>query len=137
MKATVRALLVLGTCWGFFAVNRADEGRSKEASNLSDLAKKKLELAQQYYKMLLDFEKRQVGLPSSNTYYTWSRRWLEAKLDLCQTRKERLAAYEAHLDRMNAVSQKLKENKNESLAMEYYRVEAEMWVVKAKAKAEQ
>jgi hypothetical protein len=76
------------------------------------------------------------------TLYVWSHRWLDAELQVANSAKEKLAAYTAHLDRMkphldfmvalvqagtrDATTTKLN-------ALEYYVVEADMWVQKAKS----
>jgi hypothetical protein len=71
--------------------------------------------------------------------YRWSRRWLEAELAVDKAKNKQIAAHAAHLDRMKgleAIRQaELKGGqavKFEVAAVEYFRIEAEQWLAKAK-----
>jgi len=82
---------------------------------------------------------RQSRTNSFLTYY-WSRLVLDSQEDLGDTRADHIAALEAHLERMRRLEELV--NKVRKLgfaystdvgATEYYRLEAERWLEKAKA----
>ena len=82
---------------------------------------------------------RQSRTNSFLTYY-WSRLVLDSQQDLCDTRADHIAALEAHLERMRRLEELV--NKVRKLgfaystdvgATEYYRLEAERWLEKARA----
>ena len=82
---------------------------------------------------------QQSRTQSFQTYY-WSRLLLESQQDLSDAKADRIAALEAHLDRMKRLEALvLKVRKlgfgfsTDVGATEYYRLEAERWLEKAKA----
>jgi hypothetical protein len=82
---------------------------------------------------------RQSRTNSFLTYY-WSRLVLDSQQDLCDTRADRIAALEAHLERMRRLDELVKKVRKLGFAFstdvgatEYYRLEAERWLEKAKA----
>jgi RNA polymerase sigma factor (sigma-70 family) len=84
---------------------------------------------------------RNANLEGSESLYLWSRRWLEAQLDLAAAKDDRIAAYREHLDRMRSVEKIAKAFANagqgrvsDASAAEYYRTQAEIWLEQAKAK---
>jgi hypothetical protein len=79
-----------------------------------------------------------VGKPED--VYTWSVRLLQAQRDLSSKYEEQIAALEAHLKRMTELQKRVKmavkdllQPKAESEA-EWYRLEAQLWMVQSKAK---
>jgi multidrug efflux pump subunit AcrA (membrane-fusion protein) len=67
----------------------------------------------------------------------WSRRWLEAEREQ-GGREQQVAAYEAHLARMKRLEDRMKAatqaNAADKSAAEFYRLEAEGWLQRAKGK---
>jgi hypothetical protein len=73
--------------------------------------------------------------------YLWSQRWLESERDLSSKKADQVAAFEAHWKRMKNLEESVRKRYKvgaaaaiELPAVEYYRLEAEVWLVKAKAK---
>jgi hypothetical protein len=71
----------------------------------------------------------------------WSGRWLTAQLALCATRDDRVAAFQAHLDRMKdleAVAKKMVEQglgtRKDVAGATYFRLDAEVKLLEAKGK---
>jgi hypothetical protein len=70
--------------------------------------------------------------------YKWSCRWLEAERQVSDNKEDRIAAAQAHLDRMKALKKRAHEVAARNSAdvnlpgTEYYCVEAEIWLVQAK-----
>jgi hypothetical protein len=72
--------------------------------------------------------------------YQWSRRWLEAERQRSDKKADRITAAQAHLDRMKALQKRAERERQNGqasqadvLAIEYYCVEAEIWLAQAKA----
>jgi hypothetical protein len=72
--------------------------------------------------------------------YVWSHFVLETQYDLSAKKPDRIAALEAHLDRMKKLEELLKKVRRlgfgqaiEVGAVEYYRIEAEYWLAYARA----
>jgi hypothetical protein len=71
----------------------------------------------------------------------WSVRWLDAERELSKKPADRIAAVEAHLERMKtveAMAQALAKVEvvgvRQAAAAEYYRVQAQIWLSQAKGK---
>jgi hypothetical protein len=82
---------------------------------------------------------RQSRTDSFQTYY-WSSLVLDSQRELAATKPERVAALEAHLGRMRQLEALVKKVRKLGFgfstdvgATEYYRLEAEDWLEKAKA----
>jgi hypothetical protein len=80
-----------------------------------------------------------VGKPED--VYVWSVRWLNAQRDLASKKEEQLAALEDHLRRMQDLKQRVENLAKAGMvlftevnAVEFYRVEAELWLAQEKAK---
>jgi hypothetical protein len=75
--------------------------------------------------------------------YTWSVRWLEAQRDLSPKHEDQLAALEAHLKRMTELHKAVKDLSRDVVPSfrvdqaEWYRLEAQLWLAKAKTKPAQ
>jgi hypothetical protein len=102
---------------------------------LEKLVKERLQAARQAYEAVSkqgDEEKT----------YVWSRRWMEAERDIAKNKAERVAALQAHFERMKKleVLVLLMETRNaaprpERLApAQFYRAEADIWLAAEKAK---
>ena len=114
------------------AANKAPDGQIA-------LKKALLTVARNTYEQFL--QRRRLGLadPGAETYYLWSRRWLDAQLDLAGNKEERAAAYRDHLGRMRDVEQKARAQARAgqaegagASAAEYFRLQAELWLARAK-----
>jgi hypothetical protein len=75
--------------------------------------------------------------------YTWSVRWLQAQRDLSAKPEDQVAALEAHLKRMTELKEKIQTLSRDLMPLprvdeaEWYRLEAQLWLAKAKqAKAQ-
>jgi hypothetical protein len=73
------------------------------------------------------------------TLYWWSRRWLEADRDLSDKKADQLAAYRSHWERMREWERLVRDLQranvttvDEVSAVEFYRAEAEIWLIKAR-----
>ncbi len=113
-----------------------------------NLKKSLLDAARKAYEVAVLLDKNGPVDPcyrfSAERFAQWSRRWLDAQLDLASTNDTRIAAYREHLDRMRELAQKVKAafkggdlNGFEVAASEYHRIQAELWLEQAKAKAPQ
>jgi hypothetical protein len=79
------------------------------------------------------------GRAAGEVLYRWSRRWLNAERQLSARPADQVAALEAHLQRMRrleALVQKVQRSGQTTIdeisATEYYRVEAEIWLLQAR-----
>jgi hypothetical protein len=109
-----------------------------EAANLlARLAVQRRDAARKSYEVFwLDYRERRT---SEDLLYRWSLRWLEAEKDLSDQQADRVAAYQGHYDRMRDLDRLIRRlhtsgqsTIEEASAAEYYRVEAEVWLLKAK-----
>jgi hypothetical protein len=116
----------------------AQAGQGEAAAN----AKARLEAARKVYEAYLDRYKRGEPQPlNAELLYRWSRRWLEAQQELATKKGEKVAAAEAHLTRMRRFEEYLRGMHKSGVAAtfdvagaEFYRLDAERWVARAKAK---
>jgi hypothetical protein len=104
----------------------------------SPLAAARLKAAAKQFKEVWAYY-QQSRTDSFQTYY-WSRLWLESQQDVSDDKDGRIAALEAHLERMKRLQALvLKVRKlgfgfsTDVGATEYYRTEAERWLEKARA----
>jgi hypothetical protein len=100
-------------------------------------ARAKLESARRTFEQLW----KEGGWRQAETPYLWSRRWLEAQLQLTEGPKDRVAPFQRHLDRMKDLEQMTRGLFKERLvrvtevyATEYYVAEAAEWLARAKAR---
>jgi hypothetical protein len=75
--------------------------------------------------------------------YVWSHFVLQTQFDLSEKQSDRIAALEAHLDRMKKLDELLTKVRRlgfgqaiEVKAVEYYRIEAEYWLAHARIEAQ-
>jgi hypothetical protein len=135
-RALVAVLLLLA---GFASMGfpRADPDDEK-AKALARLAKQKLEAARKTYEVLWS-DYREGFRISDDTLYRWSLRLLEAEMEVGKQPADQTAAIKAHRDRMvelerliQRVRQVRQATINEVSATEYYRTEADAWVLQGK-----
>lgn len=104
------------------------------------LKKGMLEKARKVYE--LDMARlRNAQLAGTDSLCLWSRRWLDAQLDLAKGKDDRLTAYRDHVERMRAVERIAKTyfaagqgREGDATAAEYSRLQAELWFEQAKGK---
>ena len=80
-----------------------------------------------------------LAYQSEDLLYRWSLRWLEAERELSDQQADQVAAYQAHFERMRDLDRIIRRlhgsgqtTIEEASATEYYRVEAEIWLLKAR-----
>jgi hypothetical protein len=103
-----------------------------------DLLKARLDAARKTYGWLAKnyVESRP---PLGELLYRWSCRWLEAEREISTRQEDVLAAYRAHLNRMRELERVARDRfrnrfvpVEEDTAAQFYRVEAEIWLERAK-----
>jgi hypothetical protein len=105
-------------------------------------AKIQADLAQTYYKGMMSSYNNSADQPFDiEKFSLWSWRWASAQRDASEKKEGRIAALQAHVDRMKELERqtrsKVKSNlvpRYEAAAAEYHRREAERQLVKEKAK---
>jgi hypothetical protein len=111
-----------------------------ESPDSNQLAKAQMEAARRTYE--LTWTRAEMGEGGdAEQVYQWSVRWLEAQRDLSGTKAGQLAALEAHQTRMQRLERRVaamvkagQGRQSEGTAAEYYRLEADLWLARAKAK---
>jgi hypothetical protein len=105
-----------------------------------ELAKAKRDAARTTYEVVWR-NNREGFIPFAEVAYRWSRRWLEAELELSAKKPELVAAYQAHWERMRDLSrithdryQNRVNTVDEVSASDFYRFEAQIWLEQAKKK---
>jgi hypothetical protein len=129
------ALLVVSA-----ALHRAEADPAPEPKAPDKLLKAKIEAARQTY--LVAWKNHKEGfIPVVELVYRWSRRWLEAELEVDDRKTEQIAAYQAHLNRMRDLGKvaydrfRLRVNTiDEVTAADFYVAEAEIWLARAKSR---
>jgi hypothetical protein len=133
-KALFAALLLGWTAPGLVAA--APEGDA--AKTIAALSRDRVEAARKTYQTMYKnyTEGRHVA---EDTLYRWSLRWLEAEKQLAEKPADRLAAFKGHYDRMRELDRLIgklqragQTTVDQVSSVEYYRVEAELWLVQAK-----
>jgi len=104
------------------------------------LAQAKVEAARKTYEVVWK-NNREGFIPFVELVYRWSRRWLEAELELSDKKADQMAAYQAHSDRMRELTRITRERFRfrantieEATAVEFYTTEADAWMELAKNK---
>jgi hypothetical protein len=121
----------------------ADPAQVKNARARAEAARKV------YETMLLAWQeeppgpRHELSLPRDlESFYRWSRRWAEAESESAAGKDGRVAAAGAHLDRMKKWEQFLRQLRKKGglvsgsdvAAAEFFRLEAESWLEKEKAR---
>jgi hypothetical protein len=77
----------------------------------------------------------------SEFLHRWSKRWLDAEIEIGKEKNKQIAAYSAHMDRMKALEKLQKGryrsgdiSRGEFAETEYFRIEAEQWLAEAKSR---
>jgi hypothetical protein len=126
----------------------AGPAKGPEAANdVPALLKARLALAEKGYREAFEGLKRtrRVGnvltlVAKPDEVYAWSVRWLQAQRALSPKHEDQVAALEAHLRRMTKLQERVKElvrdltPASKADEAEWYRLEAQLWLAKAKAK---
>jgi hypothetical protein len=101
-------------------------------------AQAKVDAARKTYEVLWTNNKEGL-VPFVELAYRWSRRWLEAELERSDKKTDKIAAYQAHRDRMRDLARITHERYRtrvttieEASATDFYSVEAEIWLEQAK-----
>jgi RNA polymerase sigma factor (sigma-70 family) len=112
---------------------------AKAADRQRELTQALAEAAKEQYEAR--WKEYLAGRTASDFLLPWSAHWLNAQLALSETKADRLAAYQAHFERMKAVEEVAKAKFDAgSIAVtqytqtRYHRLEAELWLEKAKAR---
>jgi hypothetical protein len=102
------------------------------------LLRARVEAARKTYQVIWT-NNREALAPFVELSYRWSRRWLEAELDMSNRKPDQVAAYQAHLARMRELERITKDRfRNrvnpieETTAAEFYALEAEIWLTRAR-----
>ena len=123
---------------GLVSAGPVAAGADQETANtLARLAVQRRDAARRTYEALwLDYRERRA---SEDLLYRWSLRWLEAERELSDQPADQVAAYQAHFERMRDLDRIIRRLRGsgqttveEAGATEYYRVEAEIWLLKAR-----
>jgi hypothetical protein len=127
------ALLVLGT-----------ESRllAQEADFPVELLKAQVASARRGYELTWKMHQEGIAKGDFEILGVWSARWYNAERDLSKKPTDRVAAAEAHLERMKAAEARAKAlekvgepgSRPQAAAAEHYRVQAQIWLVQAKGK---
>lgn len=120
---------------GALAVSAPDDARLREPT-----AEARLEAARQTFELLAK-DAAAGRHRDMDRSYLWSRRILEVQLELAEGNGGRVAAYEAHLDRMKPLAEVAETEYKAGLAPRadaaatvFYQLEARSWLAKAAAK---
>jgi hypothetical protein len=122
--------------------------QTKDTDHSRALAKTQLELVQKAYDAavrLLEQTRRTgeiiIPLGKPDEVYLWSVRWLSAQRAMSDKKTDQIAALEEHLKRMKDLQLRVTvlhkgglANQLEPIAAEFYRVEAELWLMREKTK---
>jgi hypothetical protein len=107
----------------------------------ADNARARLNAARNVYNGMIEQARTSYRLADSEQLYLWSRRWMDAERDLATKEADRFAAVEGHFDRMKKWEEFTREAVRKGFAapidltaQEFYRLEAEQWLARAKAK---
>jgi hypothetical protein len=112
-------------------------GGGKTGDALKDLAKARVQAAEEAYRSYLAEGQEQFHM-RMELRYLWSKRILDAQLDLETQKNARIAAFRGHFERMAELEKTARKRaevrratKAQVAATDYYRKEAEYWLAKA------
>lgn len=138
MKKRLTAMSALLVAFGATTIYLFAQGNAGE-DRLANALKEKLEFEKKFHKNILDMDKKfPRSQLSSDPLHIWSLRWLNTELELHKSQKDRIAACQAHFDRMLALNESIK--KLEAVEpvqkefVRYYLLEAAAILEKEKAK---
>jgi hypothetical protein len=106
------------------------------AAAIARLAVQRRDAARRTYEVTwIDYRERRASLDG---LYRWSVRWLDADRQLSDQPADQVAAFKAHFERMRDLDRLIRKLRaagqttiDETSAAEFYRTEAEMWVLQA------
>ena len=104
------------------------------------MVKAKVDAARKTFEAI--WQNNKEGLvPFVEIVYRWSRRWLEAELELSTKKADQVAAYQAHADRMRELARvtrgRFRNRVNtieEATAVDFYTAESAVWIEQARNK---
>ena len=123
---------------GILPVGAVAAGPDPETANtIARLALQRRDAARRTYQVLwIDYRER---LAAGDSLYRWSRRWLRAEKELSDQQADQVAAYQGHFERMRDLERLIRRLRetgqstiDEASAAEFYRTEAEMWLLQAR-----
>jgi hypothetical protein len=111
-----------------------------DGSTPATLAEARLEAARRAYKEAMDLY-REGRTRDVDRVYLWSKRWLEAQRALSNKKADQRAALDAHFKRMRQLEELIKGRYRAGVAatielpaVQFYRLEAEIWLSENDAK---
>ena len=120
------------------AAARAD-AEPDPAAELARLARQRRDAARRTYEVT--WANYRDGRAPGDTLYRWSKRWLDAERRLSDRPADHVAACRAHWERMRdlerlveRVRRSRQATHDEVSGAEFYRVEAEIWLLEAQAR---
>jgi hypothetical protein len=136
-----RGALYAGTIFGLLLVTFLRAAPEPTAAKASEkLIRAKVEAARRTYEVVWA-NNREALVPFVEVGYRWSRRWLEAELELSDQKAVRETAYQAHRDRMQKLSRitndryRARANTVEEVtATDFYFAESALWLEQARSK---
>ena len=117
-----------------------DAAQKEAVPNLKKLGQARVEAARKGYDLAIRaLQAGQAGVRAEDAG-AWSVRLLNAQCDRSSKQADRIIAFDDHLQRMQALAQKVEQMRNAALgtpldspAADYYLREAELWVAREKA----
>ena len=145
MRYHQRAAQIIVGCVGVVLLVQATPRRSQaDDSKEVQVQRETVEAARQTYQTIWkaydrSAKTRKAADGSIEKLYFWSRRWKEGERDLAGKQAERIAALEAHHQRMkeletlaNTAVRSGYAAEGDDSAVRYYRLQAELWLLQAK-----
>ena len=130
-RGAMAATLVLG----LLVVTLPGAAQQAASGKLAtELARAKADAAHKTFDVV--WKNNKEGLvPFGELTYRWSRRWLEAELELSAKNMDKARAYQAHLARMQALEQSVRDRyRNRVITIEevsgaeFFTLEARLWL---------
>lgn len=132
-------VLLAAVLWAGSSIGVEAAPETDSAKELARLAKVRLEAARKTY--TVSWKNYRQRHASQDFLYLWSVRWLESEKLVNQQPAEQLTAYKGHLGRMRQLEELItnlqragQATVDEVSAAEFYRSEAELWLLQAKEK---
>jgi hypothetical protein len=136
-----RVPLVLLVAGGVLLGVRAAEPTGDKTDRTHKLAKERGRAARNAYEAVwAKFKPFDLSKGDGEDVYRWSRRWMEAERQMAKSQTERVAALQGHFKRMKKLEQEVQMYARGTIpvqqlaATQFYRAEAELWLVAEKAK---
>jgi hypothetical protein len=138
MSGYLNALIISGFVACLCSVSTGGEKKTAQ------LAKTRHQAAENAYRAIAENEQQLRSPVEYDKLYSWSIRILDAQKELDPREEKQLAAFMNHLERMTDVEQKVSRdvqkrrlNPSANVEVEYFKLEAEYWVEKAKLLSQQ